>query len=150
MWFQIYRLPLNVKFCFEHINCQGPSNLVSKISYVLLVSMWKTVLQLPCVGVLAWSAKWSERGSGDGHIFFHSWQQTQGWRVRSQVFGVEVTSSSCHSSVSNLKHLPDTCALLHRWSQVKIDKHQLVHVPLVCSASVPVLLLVAVRYGIRS
>lgn len=113
------------------------------------------VLQLPRVGALAWSAKWSERGTwiaADGHVSFHSWQQTQGWWVRSQIFGVEGISSSCHSSVSNLKHLPETCALLliHRWRQVKVDKHQLGHFPLVCSVLVTMLLLVAVRYVIRN
>lgn len=113
------------------------------------------VLQLPRVGALVWSAKWSERGTwiaADGHVSFHSWQQTQGWWVRSQIFGVEGISSSCHSSVSNLKHLPETCALLliHRWRQVKVDKHQLGHFPLVCSVLVTVLLLVAVRYVIRN
>lgn len=34
-WFQIYRSPLNVLVCFERLNFQGPSNLVSKTSYIL-------------------------------------------------------------------------------------------------------------------
>lgn len=107
--------------------------------------MWRTVCSAVatcrCTGMKCRVIRRRYLGTGDGCVSFHSWQQTQGRWVRSQIFGVEVISSSCHSSVSNVKHLPDTCVLLHRWRQVKIDKYQLVHVPLVCSASVPVLLL---------